>query len=312
VEKNVNAIRVENLSKSFGWLKSRRVQAVKNLSLEVKTGQVYGLLGRNGAGKTTTIRMILDLVRPDEGHVHIFGKHVHRDHAILQRVGAQVEGANFYNFLSGRRNLKVLALVGNMQTPEPRIDELLELVGMTERSRRRVKGYSTGMKQRLGLAAALLNDPDVVILDEPTNGLDPQGIQEIRFFIRELADKHGKTVLLSSHMLGEVEQICDRVAIINRGVLIREGDVRELLSDQTKLQIEAEPLEAAVHVLSPHWACRQNTRSLTVDANRDDAPHVVAKLVEHQIRIFEVTRQRQTLEDFFLSVTGEEENEDVS
>ncbi len=304
------AIRIENLSKSFGWFK--KVQAVKNLSLEVEAGQVYGLLGRNGAGKTTTIRMILDLVRPDDGNVYIFDKHVHREHRVLRNVGAQVEGANFYNFLSGRRNLKVLALVGNLDNPEPRIDELLERVGMTERSQRRVKGYSTGMKQRLGLAAALLNNPNVVILDEPTNGLDPQGIQEIRFFIRELADKHGKTVLLSSHMLGEVEQICDRVAIINKGVLIREGAVRELLSDQTRLQVEAEPLETALQVLSPHWGCRKNTRSLTIDASREDTPHVISKLVENYIHIFEVTRQRQTLEDFFLSVTGAEENEDLS
>ncbi|MBZ0305241.1 MAG: ABC transporter ATP-binding protein [Anaerolineae bacterium] len=306
----MTAIRIENLSKSFGWLK--KVEAVKNLSLEVETGQVYGLLGWNGAGKTTTIRMILDLVRPDEGDVFIFDKHVHREHSILNKVGAQVEGANFYNFLSGRRNLKVLALTGNMDNPEPHIDELLELVGMTERSRRRVKGYSTGMKQRLGLAAALLNNPKLVILDEPTNGLDPQGIQEIRFFIRELADKHGKTVLLSSHMLGEVEQICDRVAIINKGVLIREGAVRELLSDQTRLQIEAEPLDTALQTLSPHWTCRKNTRSLTVDASREDTPQVISKLVENHIHIFEVTRQRQTLEDFFLSVTGAEDNEDLS
>ncbi len=299
----MNAITLENLSKSFGFLRRKRVQAVKNLTLEIESGQVYGLLGRNGAGKTTTIRMMLDLVRPDTGSVHIYGKHVRHQHEVLQRVGAQVEGANFYNFLTGRRNLEVLALVTNMDNPQARIDELLAQMGMTERARRLVRGYSTGMKQRLGLAAALLHDPDLIILDEPTNGLDPQGIQEIRYFIRDLVDKQGKTVLLSSHLLGEVEQICDRVAIINQGELIREGKVSELLSEQIKLHVEAAPLDQAHALLSPHWTCHLNTSALIVDAGRDDAPHVIAKLVENQIKVYEVMRHRQSLEEYFLSVT---------
>lgn len=298
----MSAIRIENLSKSFGFFKT--IHAVKNLSLEIEAGQVYGLLGRNGAGKTTTIRMLLDLVRPDEGNVYIYGKHVRREHDVLRRIGAQVEGANFYNFLTGRRNLEVLALVTNMENPQKRIDELLALMGMTERSKRYVKGYSTGMKQRLGLVATLLHDPDLIILDEPTNGLDPQGIQEIRYFIRELVDKYGKTVLLSSHLLGEVEQICDRVAIIDKGELVREGRVSDLLSDQVKISVEAEPLDKAMQILSQHWTCHKNARALIVDAGREDAPQIVAQLVEHQVKVFEVQRHRQSLEEFFLSVTG--------
>lgn len=298
----MSAIRIENLSKSFGFFKT--IHAVKNLSLEIEAGQVYGLLGRNGAGKTTTIRMLLDLVRPDEGNVYIYGKHVRREHDVLRRIGAQVEGANFYNFLTGRRNLEVLALVTNMENPQKRIDELLALMGMTERSKRYVKGYSTGMKQRLGLVATLLHDPDLIILDEPTNGLDPQGIQEIRYFIRELVDKYGKTVLLSSHLLGEVEQICDRVAIIDKGELVREGRVSDLLSDQVKISVEAEPFDQALQILSQHWTCHKNARALIVDAGREDAPQIVAQLVEHQVKVFEVQRHRQSLEEFFLSVTG--------
>src|SRR5690606_7456231 len=149
----------------------------------------------------------LDLIRPNQGDVFLFGKHVRRERSVLSRVGALVEGAAFYNFLTGWRNLEVLALTANLDISRAEIDRMLADLEMLERSKRPVRGYSTGMKQRLGLAAALLGNPDLVILDEPTNGLDPQGIQEVRRFIRELADKHGKTVFLSSHLLNEVEQV---------------------------------------------------------------------------------------------------------
>jgi ABC-2 type transport system ATP-binding protein len=298
------AIHTEGLSKTFGRRKSKRIQAVNHLNLEVRAGQVYGFLGPNGAGKSTTIRMLLDLILPTEGNAYIFGQHVRRQHGVLRRVGALVEGAMFYNFLSARRNLEVLARTANQYDPD-RIDVLLNQVGLGPRASQRVKGYSTGMKQRLGLAAALLSDPDLLILDEPTNGLDPSGMHEIRQFIRQLADEQGKTIFLSSHLLGEVEQVCDRVAIINLGEIVREGAVEDLLSDKTYLRIEASPLEPASAVLGEHWTVAANEHWLTVYARREDIPHVVRQLVEHDIDVFHVAAERQSLEEYFLAVVQE-------
>lgn len=299
------AIRVENLSKTFGRRKKKRVQAVKNLTLDVHAGQVYGFLGPNGAGKTTTIRMLLDLIRPTSGAAYIYGHHVRREHVVLRRVGAIVEGANFYNFLTGRKNLEVLAHTANQYDPA-RIERLLAKVGLTERANQRVHGYSTGMKQRLGLAAALLTDPDLLILDEPTNGLDPGGMREIRQFIRDLADHEGKTIFLSSHLLGEVEQVCDRVAIIHLGEIVREGAVVDLLSGRSSLRVEATPLDQAAAVLREQWPVSVNTHWLTVTAAHDDIPHVVRRLVERAIDVYQVTTERQSLEDYFLEVVAEE------
>ncbi|HVO68801.1 MAG TPA: ABC transporter ATP-binding protein [Aggregatilineaceae bacterium] len=302
------AIRIANLSKTFGlhsFRKRRRVDAVKHLNLEVQAGQVYGFLGPNGAGKSTTIRMLLDLILPTSGSAYVYGQHVRRQHSILRRVGAIVEGASFYGFLSGRRNLEVLARTAN-QYDARRIEALLEQVGLAERATQRVKGYSTGMKQRLGLAAALLTDPDLLILDEPTNGLDPSGMHEIRGFIRELVDKHGKTVFLSSHLLSEVEQVCDRVAIIHMGEIVREGAVKELLAGKSNLRVEAAPLDRAAAVLRDHWTVSANGQWLTVDAGREDVPDVVRRLVESDVDVYEVASQRQTLEEYFLAVVGEE------
>jgi len=303
------AIRIENLHKHFGRRRSKRVQAIKNLNLEVPAGQVYGFLGPNGAGKTTTIRVLLDLIRPNQGQVYLFGKHVRRQRAVLSRVGATVEGATFYNFLTGRRNLEVLALTSNLDLPEARFDGVLSLVDMQERAQRRVKGYSTGMKQRLGIAAALLTDPDLLILDEPTNGLDPHGIAEIRGLIRRLVDEDGKTVFLSSHQLGEVEQICDRVAIINKGELLREGSVVDLVTEKAQVRIRAQPLDRAVAVVSEHWTCETQTGdALLVDVQQDDTPSIVKRLVENDVQVYEVAPHRQTLEDLFLSVTEGEDS----
>ncbi|MBN1201824.1 MAG: ABC transporter ATP-binding protein [Anaerolineae bacterium] len=299
------AIHIENLSKTFGRFR-KRIHAVKNLNLDIHAGQVYGFLGPNGAGKTTTICMLLDLVLPTQGDVYIYGKHVRREHDVLRRVGAIVEHAAFYNFLPARKNLEVLARTGNHYDPD-RITALLAQVGLTDRARQRVKGYSTGMKQRLGLAAALLHDPDLLILDEPTNGLDPAGMHEIREFIRDLVDNHGKTVFLSSHLLGEVEQICDRVAIISLGQIVREGAVADLLAGKAQLRVEASPLDKAAAVLREHWTLSTgNSQWMMVNAPREDVPHVVRKLVEHDINVYEVSSQRQTLEQYFLSVVREE------
>lgn len=298
------AIQTRGLNKTFGRRARKRIQAVKDLSLEVPVGQVYGFLGPNGAGKSTTIRMLLGLIYPTSGDAYLYGQHVRRQHGVLRRVGALVEGAAFYPFLSGRRNLEVLARTANCYDPA-RIETLLAQVGLAERAAQRVKGYSTGMKQRLGLAAALLGDPDLLILDEPTNGLDPSGMHEIRTFIRELADEHGKTVFLSSHLLGEVEQVCDRVAIINLGEIVREGVVEELLAGKNTLRVEAQPLPRAAEVLRAHWPVTVNETWLTVSARRDESPQVIRQLVAAGVDVYQVTGQRQTLEEYFLAVVQE-------
>ena len=303
---NDAAIRLLDLSKTFGR-RQKRVKAVRGINLEVESGQVYGFLGPNGAGKSTTIRMIMDLIRPSRGEVHLYGQPVKQNQSVLQqRVGGLVEGAMFYPFLTGRRNLELIARTGGFYD-EARIETLLEEVGMAERAARPAGGYSTGMKQRLGLAAALLSDPDLVILDEPTNGLDPAGIQEMRHFIRELVDEQGKTVFLSSHLLSEVEQVCDRVAIINKGQIIREGKVADLLGAQRQLHIEAEPLARVTAVLGDQWPTTYENNGITLAAAHEDTPHIVRKLVENNIAIYQVRSQRQSLEAFFLEATGRAE-----
>ncbi|MDX2139995.1 MAG: ABC transporter ATP-binding protein [Chloroflexota bacterium] len=297
------AIETHALSKQFGGGK-KRVHAVQSLDLKVAAQQVYGFLGPNGAGKTTTIRMLLDLIRPASGEALLFGQSPRKMPDILRRVGALVEGATFYPYLSGRENLEVLARTGGYYDAK-RIQQLIELVGMADRADRPAGKYSTGMKQRMGLAAALLSNPDLVILDEPTNGLDPAGIQEMRHFIRELVEKDGKTVFLSSHMLSEVEQICDRVTIINRGRIVREGAVAELLAENTRLRVDAEPLDKARTVIADHWQIAANGSALLIDAQRDDIPVIVRKLVEQQVNVYEITPQRQSLEEYFLAATQE-------
>ncbi|MEK6222271.1 MAG: ABC transporter ATP-binding protein [Chloroflexota bacterium] len=301
------AIQFENLSKTFGQ-GSKAVRAVRNLNLSIDTGQVYGFLGPNGAGKSTTIRMLMDLLRPTEGSVFAFGVNTRSNPAALQRVGALVEGAKFYNHLSGRDNLQVLGHTsGNFDLK--RIEDLLDQVGMTERSHRKVEGYSTGMKQRLGIAAALLDNPDLVILDEPTNGLDPAGIQDMRAFIRNLAKNEGKTVFISSHLLNEIEQICDRVAIFQLGELLREGKVSELLADgESKLRVQAEPIEKAKSILKDKWTVITENDWLVVVAPKEDSPKVAKILVENNINIHQIIAVRQTLEDYFMAVT----NKDIS
>lgn len=296
------AIALEHLTKVYGRRKDQ-VRAVDNLSLEIESGQVYGLLGPNGAGKSTTIRMILALSAPSAGRIQIFGQALAQASEVLrQRVGSLVEGATLYPFLSGRDNLRVLARTAGTYD-EARIQQLLEQLDMADRADRLASGYSTGMKQRIGIAGALLNNPDLVILDEPTNGLDPRGMQDIRRFVRQLADEQGKTVLISSHLLHEVEQICDRVAIVQHGRLLREGRVSDLLSEQVRVMVEAEPLAQAQAVLQAQFVVQPNGASLCIQAGRDAIPQIVRLLSQAQVEIYGVAAQRSTLEDYFLTVT---------
>lgn len=307
------AIQVSNLQKTFGRGK-HQVHAVKHIDLTVESGQVFGFLGPNGAGKSTTIRMILNLIRPTQGDIHIYGQSVQTDYDLLKfRVGAMVDGARFYPFLSGRANLEVLAKSGGVYRQE-QVDGLLEQVGMIDRADRLTKDYSTGMAQRIGIAATLLGNPDLIILDEPTNGLDPKGIREIRQFIRDLVDNHGKTVFLSSHLLNEIEQICDHVAIINHGEIIQQGAVSDLLAGQVALRIETDNPQIAHQILSDHWKTQLDEHSdwINIQATRDDTPHVLQKLMTADVLVFQVVTQRRTLEDYFLAVTETADKREVA
>jgi ABC-2 type transport system ATP-binding protein len=268
--------------------------------LSVGKGEVYGFLGPNGAGKSTTIRMLLGLISPTAGTIRLFGRDLRADHAVLRRVGSLVDGGAFYPFLSGRRNLEVLAKThgGGMDRVQP----LLEQVGLAEDAHRKLKGYSTGMRQRLGVAAALLNDPDMVILDEPVNGLDAAGIQEMRLLIRRLAADLGKTVFLSSHLLHEVQQVCDRVAIIDKGAIIRESTIADLLRTDLGLEIDAAPLDRAEAALA-RWATRIEGGKLHVAASRDEAPEVARRLVGADVELFGIAPEQRNLEQVFLALT---------
>src|SRR3954462_1893731 len=219
--------------------------AVDSVSLTVRRGEVYGFLGPNGAGKTTTLRMLLGLVRPTAGDAAVLGAAPGSPSA-LARIGAMVEAPGLYPYLSGRDNLRVLA--GHAGAPPERVDDVLAEVGLADRAGDRTRTYSMGMKQRLGVAAALLKDPELLILDEPTNGLDPAGMAEMRSFIRSLS-RGGRTVVLSSHLMGEVEQVCDRVGVIREGVLVAEGTVEELRG-RASLRVRAEPIGEAARLVA--------------------------------------------------------------
>jgi ABC-2 type transport system ATP-binding protein len=295
-------IRFTELSKVFGR-GDNAVNAVVDLNLEIQPGQVYGFLGPNGAGKTTTIRLMMGLIRPTKGVARIFDLDVRRNPGVLNRVGGLVEDATFYGYLNGRSNLEVLARTSGDYRPH-RIALLLEQVGLTKDAHRKVSAYSTGMKQRLGIAAALLSDPELMILDEPTNGLDPGGRQEIRDFIRNLVHEQGKTVFLSSHILHEVEQICDRVAIINHGEIVREGAVAELLKEgKSLIDVEASPVNAAAQVLGEKWDVSIDGTWLLVSIKPEFSHKVVEQLVKNDIKVHQVVVRKRNLEEYFLDAT---------
>jgi len=283
----------------------RDLVAVDRLTLRVHRGEVYGFLGPNGAGKTTTLRMLLGLVRPTSGVASVLGSSPGSSEA-LANIGALIEAPGFYPFLSGRDNLRVMA--GHARVKPERVDVVLEEVGLNGRAKDRFRTYSQGMKQRLGVASALLKDPDVLILDEPTTGLDPKGMAEMRSFIGGLG-RRGRTVLLSSHLMSEVEQVCDRVGVIDRGVLVKEGSVEELRGDAVLL-VRAEPLERAGRVVEglPGVAgVATGDGALRVTAGPAAAPAIVRALVTAGVAVTELRPERVSLEDVFLNLTREDE-----
>jgi ABC-type multidrug transport system ATPase subunit len=290
-------IETSELTKRYG----ERILAVDRLELRVRRGEVYGFLGPNGAGKTTTLRMLLGLVRPTSGRALVLGAAPGSPDGLV-RVGALVESPSLYPFLSGRDNLRVLAR--HARVPESRVQAVLEEVELTDRGSDRFATYSLGMKQRLGVAAALLKDPELLILDEPTNGLDPAGMAEMRTFIRGLG-RGRRTVLLSSHLMTEVEQICDRVGVIRGGSLVGEGTVAELRGRET-LRVRAEPVAAAERLLATLPAVERVTVAdggLHIAADPAAAPAINQALVEAGIAVSELSREQASLEQVFLELT---------
>lgn len=286
--------------------KYRRRVVVDQLSLMVESGDIFGFLGQNGAGKSTTIRMALGLVRPTSGHVRVLGYDMsHQPLRALRRTGAIVDAPAFYENFSGRENLRMLAAMSG-GAERQRIETVLEIVGLRERAHDPVRVYSHGMRQRLGIAQALLPDPQLIILDEPTDGLDPQGLREIRVLIVRLRDEFGLTVILSSHLLHEVEQICNRVAIIDGGRLLYQGPVEDLIGKDKRIKLTVDRVTEAYELLSqnPRIAISQNgDQSLYLKMADDQIPLVNALLVEHGFRVMELSWQRVSLEEAFLRLT---------
>ncbi|WP_423774891.1 ABC transporter ATP-binding protein [Aneurinibacillus aneurinilyticus] len=299
----MNTVTVEtvNLTRRYG-----KFMSVNDVNLKVPQGEIYGFLGPNGAGKTTTIRMLLGLIKPTRGEITIFGKELSKNRIpILKRVGSLVESPSYYGHLSGRQNLKVLARL--LQLPDKQIDEVLDLVRLTKNAQRPVKGYYLGMKQRLGIAAALISRPELLILDEPTNGLDPAGIQEIRELIIQMPKQYGITVLVSSHLLSEIEQVATYVGIIDQGKLIFQNSMNELRKQsQRNIHIEVnQPIEASVLLQKQGWKITVEDNILSFPSlTHEQTASIVKELVLHRFSVYRVVEHKKSLEDTFLELTG--------
>lgn len=298
-------IKVSHLSKEFGELK-----AVNDLSFTVNAGQVYGFLGQNGAGKSTTIRMLLTLIRPTAGDIEIFGLNLKKHRReILRRTGAMIERPDLYKYLSAFENVRIFSRLSGIKIPDKKIMDQLAMVGLAERAHSKAKTYSQGMKQRLGLACALIHDPELLLLDEPTNGLDPQGIADMRHMILHLSKDLGKTLLVSSHLLSEMEMVADSMLIIHRGKKIVEGKVSELLN----------PLESIVELVTPDTAAalqflenspwkfflqKQSNGAIRLSFNKKDIPQLNRELVQNNVEVMSL-RPVHSLEEYFLAQTKE-------
>lgn len=299
-----NVIEISGLTKVYG-----SHTAVNGLDLTVAANDVYGLLGPNGAGKSTTIRMILSLIRPTSGSIRIFGRSLAENRReILRSIGCIIEKPDFYLYLSARRNLELFARMSMVQPTAKKIEEMFDLVGLRGRENDPVRTYSHGMKQRLGMAQALIHDPRLVILDEPTTGLDPQGIIDLRHLILRLKNEMGKTVILSSHILSEIELIADSMAIISKGKAIAQGKVSQLLSDDDLLvYIEPVDMDALrTTIATSVWADAidgLDAAELRLRISKAALPALHAHLDQHSVQLYSLY-YRKRLEDYFLKLTN--------
>ena len=303
-------ISVTNLSKKF-----KDITAVDGLSFTVNEGDVYGFLGQNGAGKSTTIRMLLSLIKPTGGDINIFDKNLftHRNE-ILKQTGAVIEKPDLYKYLSAYENLSIFAKMSGIKVTRDLLMQQLKLVGLEDRAQSKVKTFSQGMKQRLGIAVALVHSPRLIILDEPTNGLDPQGIADMRNLILYLSKEMGKTIVVSSHLLSEIEIIANRILIINKGKKVVEGNAAALL-DPAKTIVEIETLNNAVakNVLQQSdWASfiLPSADALRLQMNKNNIPALVNYLAKMEVAILSI-QPRHSLEDYFLSLTTQQQHVDI-
>jgi ABC-type multidrug transport system ATPase subunit len=301
VMENLTVVETSGLTKRYG----NGVLAVDSVDMSVRRGEVYGFLGPNGAGKTTTLRMLVGLIRPTSGTATVAG-HAPGDPAGLAKIGSLVEAPGFYPYLSGRENLKVVADFASIN--HKRVEEVLDIVELTSRAGRKFGSYSTGMKQRLGVAAALLKDPELLILDEPTSGLDPQGMAEMRKLIKDIGQGN-RTVLLSSHLLPEVEQICDRVGVIRGGKLVTQSTVQELLGKEGVL-VTAQPVDRAFELLAGMFGAaavsRQNG-SIRLQTDPAGSLEINSRLMAAGIGVSELRPIERSLEEAFFQLTGEKQ-----
>ncbi|MEK8127235.1 ABC transporter ATP-binding protein [Paenibacillus filicis] len=300
------AVEVSHVSKRIGTK-----SIIQDLSFTVSPGEIYGFLGPNGAGKTTTIRMMVGLISMSSGDIRIGGRSIRSDRkGALSQVGAIVENPELYRYMTGRQNLLQFARM-SMQAPDKsEIERIIQLVDLQESIDRRVRNYSLGMRQRLGIAQALLHRPSVLILDEPTNGLDPAGIRQLRDYLRELARQEGMAIIISSHLLAEIELICDRVIIIQQGRVVAEQPLKQEDADgQVTVDLEVEDaaeLEKAASLLRGRGhMCHTDRATITLDTNRNEIPRIVEYLVHHQVGLLQVFMRKNRLEELYLKLTGE-------
>ena len=298
----MNVVELDNVS--FAYRKNEPV--LDNIAMEVPKGSIYGFLGANGAGKSTTLRLILGLMKPQEGKISMFGENIKNSYPKhLQKVGSMIESASLYEHLSATDNLKIAGKYFGLDNST--IEPILELVKLKDAKKKKVKHFSTGMKQRLGLAIALQHDPELLILDEPTNGLDPNGIIELREILHRLSEQN-KTILLSSHILSEVEKIVNRVGIINEGSIAFEGSLQQLQLEKTKnlrINFRVSDVERAMAVFPNHEISRSNANEYQVTVqNQQELANMVKRLVENNIAVYEVSPIESDLENMFLSVVN--------
>jgi ABC-type multidrug transport system ATPase subunit len=294
-------VETHGLTKRYG----SGVLAVDSVDMSVRRGEVYGFLGPNGAGKTTTLRMLVGLIRPTSGTATVAG-HTPGSPVGLAKIGSLIESPGFYPYLSGRENLRVMADLASVD--QKRVEEVLDIVELRSRAGRKFGTYSTGMKQRLGVAGALLKDPELLILDEPSNGLDPQGMAEMRKLIKDIG-QGDRTVLLSSHLLGEIEQICDRVGVISNGHLVKQSTVQDLVGEEGVL-VRAQPIEQAQEVLTRMFGPDALSRvdgEIHLKTKPENSAEINRQLVGAGIGVSELRPFERSLEEVFFQLTGEKQ-----
>lgn len=297
-------VQTENLSKSFG-----KEQAVSNINLKIRKGEIYGFLGPNGAGKTTTIRMLLGLMKPSSGTIKIFQKDLTKERInILAKVGSLVENPSYYPHLTAYENLEALRKI--LGVPKSRIDEVLEIVRLKDVANKKVKGFSLGMKQRLGIAASLLHNPELLILDEPTNGLDPSGIIEIRNLIKRLPSEYGMTVIISSHLLSEIDQMATQVGIVTKGKMIFQDSIEAMRRfAQPKVVIKVSNGEKGWRSLVANGIKAEHKDDMILfdECSDEKVAHIVQILVQEGISVYRVEEEKRSLEEIFLQMTTGEQ-----